>query len=84
MATPFGNLHTSILAPTPTVIILDGIGFTGAIDATLITNPNGIWVKSFGGLTPLGLNWVAQVIWYDAAYVWPQSLGLSNAVNFAF
>lgn len=84
LTTALGELYTSILSPTSTTSVLDGVGWLGPVDPQLITDQNGIFARTFGGLIPPGIVWVAQVVSYDVAYPWPSSAALSNAVSFVF
>ena len=81
--TNVGRFYTSILAPLPTLILLDGFGLFGPQDPRMILN-------NWGGLNivyfpvpvpPLGIQLTAQAYGHETGLPYPASLILSNPIT---
>lgn len=83
VTTPFGNIATSILAPGPGFVALDGFGVFGSIDPGMSTNSSNQWFRGFT-LPPftIGASFVAQIYGYDIAYPGLDAYFVSNPVVF--
>ena len=84
VATPFGELYTSAMSPSPTFIALDGLGIFGPADPSMVTPPSGQWTGFYFNVPLFGLSWIAQVAAYDTAYPWPETIALSNPAFFVY
>ena len=65
VATPYGPLYSTVLAPGSGYGILDGIGFSGGLDPSLITNGAGSWSRIFpvaNGGALVGITKVLQIL----------------------
>lgn len=82
VATPVGNVATSILAPLPSLFVLDGIGIYGVVDGTLTTSASGSWARLFSMVPALGgTTFVFQVYGYDPFYTGIDAYFVSNATT---
>ena len=79
--TPFGDVATSVLAPLPSLIVLDGLGVFGPPDPTIVAAP--IFNRSYTGFPPtlLGVNLVFQLYAIDFDYSFPENIVVAPAVT---
>lgn len=82
VATPFGLIQTSILAPQPSLIVLDPSGAFGIPDPALVANPNLVRVYNYPPSFS-GLSIVVQIYGFDPFYHpdLTRAIFVSNAVN---
>jgi hypothetical protein len=81
-ATPWGDVWSSIVMPTPALGGLDGLGLLGPANPTAKTPPGGpTWVLSFPSLPIFGgITFRLQAYAIDTAlYPAPESIMISNA-----
>lgn len=81
--TPYGDVWTSILAPMPTLAILDGVGFSGTASPNMSTDLAGRWSRNFPAVPPLGISVVAQIYGYGPIGELPSDWFVSNAFHFS-
>jgi hypothetical protein len=83
LSTPFGDIWTSILSPSPFLGVLDGLGLVGPPDPAFVTDPGApIWSFSSFAIPPTGLTHVIQAYAIDTAlFPAPQSILISNPVT---
>lgn len=81
--TPWGSVFTSILTPSPTFAVLDGLGLFGPIEPEMVTTGVGNWERLFVKPPPLGLSCVAQMYGYDLNAQFPYEYIVSNPVTFS-
>lgn len=85
MTTPFGDIHTSILAPSPNLVVLDGLGIFGPANSSAFVGSGKAWTRTVSGVAALaGTTLVMQVYGYDVAYPDLDAYFVSNAVVVAF
>ena len=80
----FGDIHTSLLAPGPSFVALDGIGLFGPPDPTIVTNPSFLRSFPIPGLAGTGAMAVFQVYGFDASQPYPLNGFVSNPVTIMF
>lgn len=78
VATPFGDLYTSVLSPGPAFGYIDGYGIFGS-DAFATLNNLGVFARSFNlaGL-PSGIPYVLQLYLIDPNFDYPANIVVSN------
>lgn len=82
VSTPYGDIYTSVLAPSPTLAVLDGFGLFGPIDPGMMPAST-IWSRTYilpGA--PLNVTFVAQMYGYDLFETYPNDYVVSNPVTF--
>lgn len=82
VATPYGNVATSILSPSPDLYVFDTFGAFGVQDSGLLANPTFLRTYAIGpGFS--GLTVVVQVYGFDAGYFpdLSRAIFVSNAVT---
>lgn len=82
ISTPYGTIHTSVLAPAPTLLLADPQGLVGTFDPGLVANPT--FSRTYA-IPPAaaGYTFVAQIYGFDPTY-YPdlsQAIFVSNAVT---
>jgi glucose/arabinose dehydrogenase len=83
--TPWGLVWTSIVAPQPTLLVLDGLGLVGPPDPTMVSgSPVPSWSLVLPGLPPLGgVTLISQAYGIDTARApAPDAYFVSNPVTF--
>ena len=84
VSTIFGDIHTSILAPGPSLVAFDGLGLLGPPDPSVVANPNFVRTMAFPGLVGSGVTATFQVYGIDASQPYPLNGFVSNPVTFTF
>ena len=79
--TPFGGVATSVLAPLPGLIVLDGLGAFGPPDPTIVANPSFSRVYSNVPAALSGVTLVFQAYGFDFSYPYPTSVFVSPPVT---
>ncbi|MCA9321462.1 MAG: hypothetical protein KDB53_12035, partial [Planctomycetes bacterium] len=74
---PYGLIHTSLLAPGPNFAALDGLGLFGSPDPTAIAAPNYFQVLTVNGPIPTGLTVVLQLYTFDPSAAFPHNIVIS-------
>ncbi|MCA9322568.1 MAG: VCBS repeat-containing protein [Planctomycetes bacterium] len=84
IATPFGTVHTSLLAPTPSFGFLDGLGLFGPVDPTAVAAPEFLQIFPLTAGVPIGLTIVLQLYAYDGNLSFPHNIVVSPPRTLAF
>lgn len=82
--TPFGDIWTSILAPTPSLYLLDGIGTFASPVPGLTTAPNIAITATLNALPQPGSAFVAQAYGIDDSQPYPANLIVTNPYFLGF
>lgn len=82
VSTAFGDIHTSILNPAPTLSVIDGLGIFGPVAPNMKTMNLGVWSRTVARpSTPLGMTFVVEIYGYDPSYTSLESYFVSNPVT---
>ncbi|MCA9321537.1 MAG: hypothetical protein KDB53_12410, partial [Planctomycetes bacterium] len=84
VATPFGDLHTSLLNRGPSFGALDGLGLFGPANPIATAAPEFFQLVPLVVLPPPGTAAVFQVLGLDPVRPWPASIVISPARNVVF
>ena len=79
--TPFGGVATSVLAPLPGLIVLDGLGAFGPPDPAIVATPSFSRVYTNVPAALLGLTLVFQAYGFDFSYPYPAYVFISPPVT---
>ena len=81
ITTSYGDIATSVLAPLPGFVAVDGLGYFGPPDAGAVANP--VFARVFTNIAPVlfGLTFVFQAYSIDFDYPFPDYVVLSNVVT---
>ncbi|MCA9322162.1 MAG: hypothetical protein KDB53_15580, partial [Planctomycetes bacterium] len=84
LPTPFGTIHTSVLAPGPGLLAIDGLGLLGSPDPAGVAAPEFFRVFSIPSGLPPGLALTVQAYSMDLDFGWPDALVITPPHQIVF
>lgn len=81
VVTPYGDVVTSILAPQPGLVVLDGLGVIGPQNSSIVANPSYTIVATSIPPSLIGTVLVFQSYGFDPSYVAPRDFFVSPGVT---